>query len=240
MHEHILSSFENALRSLRGEVLAMASIARRNLENAARGLAGRDVELCRSVIADDTEVDEFERKIDHLGMEILVRFNPVASDLRLVITAMKMSTNLERISDHAVNIAKRARKIAAREELPESQLVEPLHALADGLLRDAVAAFTDRDSALGASLKERDKELDRLHKRLIASLSSRLEEAHGRSEDFLHLIFIARSLERVGDLAVNIGEEAVFLDSARDIRHEKRLQPPPAEPAPEPPPEAGA
>ena len=224
MNEHILSSFEHALQGLRSEVLAMAATARRNLEHAAWGLAQRDVDLCGKAIAGDTEVDEYERKIDQLGLDILVRFNPVAGDLRLVITAMKVSANLERISDHAVNIAKRARKIAARGEVPESGLVGPLHALADGLLADAMTAVAERDSELGASLKARDKELDREHKRFISSLSSRLEEAHGHSEDFLHLIFIARSLERIGDLAVNIGEEAVFLESARDIRHEKRLR----------------
>jgi phosphate transport system protein len=237
MHEHILSSYEHSLQALRSEVLAMAAVARRNLENAVHGLARRDVDLCRSVIADDTEVDELERKIDHLGMETLVRFNPLAGDLRLVITAMKISTSLERVSDHAVNIAKRARKIATHGEVPEAQLVEPLHALANGLLRDAIAAFADRNAELGAALKERDKELDRMHKRFIGSLSARLEQANGQAEDFLHLIFIARSLERIGDLSVNIGEEVVFLDEAKDIRHEKRLleahrPPPPSEEAP--------
>lgn len=224
MHEHVLNSFERALQGLRAEILSMAAIARRNLENAVRALAERNVDLCRAVIADDTEVDEYERKIDQLGMDILVRFNPVARDLRLVIATMKMSVNLERISDHAVNIAKRARKLAGRGEIPETQFIEPLHAIADELLRDALTAFTDHSSELGAALKDRDKELDRLHKRFIASLSSRLEAAEGHAEDFLHLILIARSLERIGDLAVNIGEEAVFLDSAKDIRHEKRLQ----------------
>lgn len=227
---HILHDFDTAIQSLRAEVLTMAMLARQNVERALRGLYARDIDLCRAVIADDNEVDDLERKVDQHGMELLVRFHPVASDLRLVLAAMKMSTNLERISDHAVNIAKRARKICVRPELAESKLIEPLHGIADELLRDSVAAFTDRDSTLGASLKDRDKELDRMHKRLIASLSARLEEANGRAEDFLHLIFIARSLERIGDLAVNIGEEAVFLDSAKDIRHEKRLHQTQAQP----------
>jgi len=132
---------------------------------------------------------------------------------------MKISTCLERISDHAVNIAKRSKKICRGPELPDVALVEPLYVMADNLLRDAMISFTDQNVALAEGLKARDKELDRLHKTLIASLSERLEHPEGKSESLLHLIFVIRSLERVGDLAVNIGEDAVFLGSAQDIRH---------------------
>ena len=86
-------------------------------------------------------------------------------------------------------------------------------------------AYTDANTELGEGLKARDKELDRLHKQMIASLSGRLEDSNGRSENLLHLIFVARSIERIGDLAVNIGEDAVFLGEARDIRHEHRKEP---------------
>jgi phosphate transport system protein len=134
---------------------------------------------------------------------------------------MKVAANLEPISDHAVSIAKRARKMLARPEFGETNLMEPLYELADQQVKDALSAYADRDAELGQSLQLRDKELDKMHKRLIATFSARLEEGGDRAEDFLHLIFVARSLERIGDLAVNIGEDAVFLDSARDIRYEK-------------------
>lgn len=218
---HIIRAFDQAITLIRTEVIAMAGQARFNLERAMEGLFTRDIEKCRAVIADDTEVDDAELRIDRIGMDTLVRFHPVASDLRLVISSMKVAANLERISDHAVNIAKRARKMLVRPEFAETHLVEPLYALADQQVRDALSAYTDRNAALGESLQLRDKELDKMHKRLIATFSSRLEEGGDRAEDFLHLIFVARSLERIGDLSVNIGEDAVFLDSARDIRHEK-------------------
>lgn len=222
---HIIRAFDQAITLIRTEVIAMAGQARFNLERAMEALFTRDIEKCRAVIADDTEVDEAELRIDRIGMDTLVRFHPVASDLRLVISSMKVAANLERISDHAVNIAKRARKMLARPEFAETQLVEPLYALADQQVRDALSAYTDRNAALGESLQLRDKELDKMHKRLIATFSARLEEGGDRAEDFLHLIFVARSLERIGDLSVNIGEDAVFLDSARDIRHEKNRAP---------------
>jgi phosphate transport system protein len=171
------------------------------------------------VIADDDEVDEHERQIDHLGMDILVRFHPVATDLRLVVSSMKISMNLERIADHATTIAKRAKKISLRDELPDATLIEPLYTLADQLLRDATSAYSDRNARLGAALHERDKELDKLHKEASRTFASRIEQGLGRSGEYLHLILIARSLERVGDLATNIGEDAVFLEAAKDLRH---------------------
>lgn len=219
---HIIRDFDQAIRALRGDVLTMAGTARINVERAIRSLLERDDELARTVIADDTDVDELEQRIDQLGMDILVRFHPVATDLRMVISSMKIAINLERISDHAVNIAKRARKMVKRSELSQVNLVEPLYTQADQILRDAVTAFNDHDIELGRGLNARDKILDAAYKRVTAQLSECLEESNGRGEDYLHLIFAARSLERIGDLAVNIGEDAVFLESARDIRHAHR------------------
>lgn len=218
---HILRDFDLALRNLRGDVLTMASLTRQNLQRAVQGLLQRDIELCRRVIADDTEIDEYESGMDRIGMELMLRFHPVAADLRMVIASMKIATNLERISDHAVNIAKRAKKMLKRSELEEAKWIEPLYLLADHELLDATTSYADGDAELGAGLHKRDKELDRMHKKMTAALSQRLDGAvaGGRSEDFLHLIFMVRSLERVGDLSVNIGEDAVFMKSAKDIRH---------------------
>jgi phosphate transport system protein len=220
---HIIREFDDAIRYLRSEVIAMAGQSRLNLERAVQGLLERDIDRCKAVIADDDDVDDLQLKIDSTGMDILVRFHPVASDLRLVISSMKIASNLERISDHAVNIAKRTKKMLRRSGLAEVKLMEPVYGIADKILRDAVAAYTDRNSSLGASLLERDKELDRLHKGAVTTLSAQLEDGGERAEDLLHLIFVARSLERVGDLAVNIGEDAVFLGSAQDIRHDPKL-----------------
>ena len=217
---HILRDFDQAISALRNEVLTMAAKARHNLERAIRALLERNVELANAVIADDDEVDECERKIDQLGMDILIRFHPVATDLRLVVSSMKISMNLERIADHATNIAKRAKKMSANQELSDVTLIEPLYTSADHLLRDAISSYTDRNATLGASLHLRDKDLDRLHDSATVRFGSRIEQSNGRSQDYLHLILVTRSLERVGDLAVNIGEDAVFLEAARDLRHE--------------------
>jgi phosphate transport system protein len=218
-NSHILRDFDVAIAALRGEVLAMAARARVNLERAVQALLVRNAELAHTVIVGDDEVDESERKIDQMGMDMMVRYHPVASDLRLIVSSMRISMNLERISDHATNIAKRARKMSASKELQDVALINPLYTLADHLLRDAISSYRDRDAELGAGLHARDKELDRMHKAANTTFGSRIEQGTDRSQDYLHLILVTRSLERVGDLAVNIGEDAVFLDHARDLRH---------------------
>src|SRR5436190_271662 len=110
---HILGTFDHALDNLRNNVLMMAGLAERTLANAAKGLFERDDDLSNIVIADDEEIDTLEIQIDREGVEALMRFQPVASDLRRVVTAMKSSVNIERIADQAVNISRRARKLSA-------------------------------------------------------------------------------------------------------------------------------
>ncbi len=219
---HISHEFDNAMSGIKDKVLLMASLTRQNLERAVQALLTRDLDLSRMVIGDDSDVDDLEVKIDQQGMDILVRFHPVASDLRLVITSMKTAHNLERISDHAVNIAKRAKKICKSAEPLETTIIEPLYTMAEKLLRDALLAYTDANTELGQGLKSADKELDVAHKQVAVLLSSRLEGTVERAENLLHLILVARSLERIGDLAVNIGEDSVYLSEARDIRHGQR------------------
>jgi phosphate transport system protein len=218
MKNHTFGEFDEMLDSLKGELVEMAGKTLHSLERAMRGLMERDIDLCCAVVADDNDVDAAEKKIDHMGLVALTRFRPVATDLRLVIVSMKVAISLERIADHAVNIAKRARKMAKRPEIKEVRAVYPLYEMAEKLLRDALSSFVDGDEELALSLFKRDKKLDRHYKRVIADFGALLEDANGRSEDYVHLILIARSLERVGDLAVNISEDAVFLESAEDIR----------------------
>ncbi|MDP0491289.1 MAG: phosphate signaling complex protein PhoU [Verrucomicrobiota bacterium JB023] len=193
----------------------------RNLESAVYGLLKRDPDLCRTAIRDDDEIDLVEKEIDAIAIEILAQHQASGDSLRQVVSSMKVAASLERISDHAVNIAKRGKKMLTRNELSETQYIEPLYTLADGVLRDALASYVDSDADLGSSLRKRDKEIDRMHKELIGRLMGFIEQGGDQSIAYLHLIFVIRSLERVGDLAVNIGEDAVFLDRAEDIRYAK-------------------
>lgn len=216
---HILGNFDNALQSLRNNVLMMASLAERNVSNAAKGLFERDDDLSNIVIADDEEIDLLEIQVDREGVEVLMRFQPVASDLRQVVTAMKSSVNIERIADQAVNIARRARKLSQNPELPIVRSLEPMFAMASKMLADAIKAYADGDATLGRELKPRDKELDQLNREFADTCTELMAAEPHLIQGYLNLIFIARFVERIGDHATNLGEDIVFAVEAEEIRH---------------------
>lgn len=216
---HILGKFDDALTELQNSVLTMASITLRNLENVRHGLLGRNNDACYEVIGQDDEVDEFERSIDRDGMELILRFSPVAKDLRKVLGVVKISSNLERVSDQAVGIAKRARKMNKRPEVAVAKTVEPVYELALDLMSDSVKAFSGEDAVLARKVIERDDELDKAHVKLIKQFTKLMETDTENLRSYLHLIFIVRFLERVGDHAANIAEDVVFIQEAEDIRH---------------------
>lgn len=216
---HILGSFDEALRALRENVLLMASLTERNLNNAMQGLLNRDDERAALAIVDDADIDELEKQIDQSGVEVLLRFQPVASDLRRVVSAIKLNSNLERVADQAVSIGRRTRKLNAHPPLPELDLIEPMHLRAMDMLRDSVDAYMREDADLAREIKPRDKILDQMNADAGHILTQRMSEDPEQLRGYLNLMFIARCLERVGDHATNIAEDAVYAVAAEDIRH---------------------
>lgn len=216
---HILGSFGAALDTLRNTVLMMASLTERNLERAFRGLFDRDSELCALVIADDEEIDTLEKQVDKDGIELLLRFQPVAIDLRSIIAAMKLSANLERVADQATGIARRARRLNGGISMAETHLLERMAADVTAMLKDSLRAFTDGDVELAMTLKPRDRELDALNKEINQQMTEQAQRQPEHMSIFLDLIFIARNIERIGDHATNIAEDAVYVKAAQDVRH---------------------
>jgi phosphate transport system protein len=216
---HILTNFETALENLRKDVLMMASLATRSIDNARKGLFERDEDWCNTVIADDEEVDALEIQVDNAGMDIMLRYHPFASDLRNVIAAMKTSVNLERGADQAVGIARRARKLISQPALPEIARIEPLFDMATNLFKDAIKAFSDGDIHLARTLKLRDKALDELNRALAETLADLMQKNPDGIRCYLELIFIARCLERIGDQAKSIAEDTIYAVEVKDIRH---------------------
>ena len=218
--KHILGSFDEALASLRNNVLMMAGLAERSLDRAIRGLLQRDDNLCATAIADDEEIDQLEKQIDKDGVDLLIRFQPVASDLRRVISAMKLSPNIERVGDQATNIARRARKLNRHAPLPEVDLIVPIQTCAMAMFKDAIDAFVREDVDLARAVVARDKELDDMNRSANRRLTERMVNDPDQLRGYLNLIFISRCLERVGDHATNIAEDAVYAAAAEDIRHQ--------------------
>jgi phosphate transport system protein len=219
-HRHILGTFDEALGTLRNNVLMMAGLAERSLERAMKGLIERDDDICANAIADDEEIDQLEMQIDKDGVDILLRFQPVASDLRRVVSAMKLSTNLERIGDQATNIARRARKLNRHPPLPEVDLILPMNAQAMSMFKDSVDAYVREDVELGRAIVPRDEKLDELNRVASRRLIERMTQDREQLRGYLNLVFIGRHLERVGDHATNIAEDAVYAAAAEDIRHQ--------------------
>ena len=218
-HTHILSTFEGALRSLRDDALMMASLTQRNLENARQGLFERDEDWCNTVIADDEEIDTLEVQIDREGVNIMLRYHPLASDMRNVISTMKLSVNLERIADQAVGIARRSRKLLTRPPADELSDLEPIYQYAEAMVKDAVRAFADQDLELARALKERDRQLDQMNRNFAEKLTDLMSHNVDCIPTYMDFIFIARFLERVGDQATNIGEDTIYAISAEETRH---------------------
>jgi phosphate transport system protein len=218
--KHILGTFDEALSSLRNNVLMMAGLAERTLDRAIKGLLQRDDNLCTTAIADDEEIDQLEKQIDKDGVDVLLRFQPVASDLRRVVASMKLSTNIERIADQATNIARRARKLNRHPALPEVEMIAPIQAHAMAMFKDSIDAFAREDVDLGRAVVARDKELDYMNKMASRKLTDRMAQDPKQLRGYLNLIFISRCLERVGDHATNIAEDAVYAAAAEDIRHQ--------------------
>jgi phosphate transport system protein len=216
---HILSTFEEALRSLRNDALMMASLTERNLEHARKGLLERDEDWCNTVIADDEEVDTLEVQIDREGVNIMVRYHPVASDMREVISTMKLSVNLERIADQAVNIARRSRKLIARPPVDEILHVQPIFHYAETMVADSIRAFASRNLELARALKERDRQLDEMNRTFADKMTDLMSHHVESIPSYMDLILIARFLERIGDQATNIGEDTVYAISAEETRH---------------------
>jgi len=218
--KHILGTFDEALASLRNNVLMMGGLTERSLDRAMKGLFQRDDNLCANAIADDEEIDQLEKQIDKDGVDILLRFQPVASDLRRVVSAMKMSSNLERMADQATNIARRARKLNQHPPLPEMELIVPMHEQAMSMFKDSLDAYVREDVELGRAIVPRDEKLDELNRVASRRLIQRMAEDPDQLRGYLNLMFIARHLERVGDHATNIAEDAVYAAAAEDIRHQ--------------------
>ncbi len=216
---HILETFDTALNGLQSHLLMMASLVQRSIRNSMTGLINRDDDLCNVVIADDEEIDVLEKQVDFEGIDLLRRFQPVATDLRQVIAAIKINGNMERIGDQAVNIAKRARKLNRAAPLDEVHLLEPMFHEAISMLNDVLRAFTDHDLELAHAIRPRDKKLDALNRDMADQLTRAMASAPDRIADYVNLLFISRYLERIGDHVKNISEEVVYAVSAEDIRH---------------------
>lgn len=216
--------FEQELAELKQQLLTMASHAEKALRDSVDAVLQRDETLAARVQQDDEVLDRFEVEVDELAIRLLAKA-PLASDLRLIAVAMRVSQNLERVGDEACKIAKRAPELIQEPPLPQVDDLPALARMALNMLKEALDCFVNRDAAAARALIPRDKEVDAAHKRIYRSLAALMAQSPDTIGRCLHLIVVAKSLERIADHAKNIAEEVVYLCEAEDIRHQSKAAP---------------
>ena len=210
--------FDAGVDALRQKMLRMAARACASVNQSVQALIRRDGELARRVKEDDRLIDQCELEIDEFAIQLLTQA-PLATHLRSITVAMKISQNLERVGDEASKIAKRARDLALEPPLPRQPDLPGLAAEALAMLNDALDAFVNRDSAAARAMIPRDRHVDARNRQIQAALLEQMMENTDTIVRCLHWMVAAKSLERIADHATNIAEDVGSLCEAQDIRH---------------------
>ncbi|MDX1952194.1 MAG: phosphate signaling complex protein PhoU [Verrucomicrobiota bacterium] len=211
--------FDQDLALLKQKLLTMASYAENAVTNAIKALMERNDELARKVIEDDSAMDHLEVELDEMAINLLALRGPVASDLRLITVAMKISHDLERVGDEATTIARRSLELNHEPQLKPYVDIPRMANMALEMLNDALDSFVNRTSAKAIAVIPRDKEVDAVNRQLQRELISFMIEKPATITRALNLMVISKSLERIADHATNVAEEVVYLFEGRDIRH---------------------
>ena len=210
--------FHDQLDLLQNRLMEMAGRAEELVRISSDALVARDDLDLADVRARDQAVDEIEIEIDERVVELLALQQPMAGDLRQIFTTLRISNDLERVGDHAVNMAFCAARIAAYPALPEIPEVEEMSLITQSMLSDALAAYASRDGATARDVHRRDDRVDSLRRSLHRILVSHMLEVPRRIGPCLELLLVGQNLERIADLATNISEEVVFLVEGRTIK----------------------
>lgn len=212
--------FHEQLDELKKRLLDMATRAEELIEQAVDALSQRSTVKAEAVVRGDHELDALEVEIEQRGIALLALQQPMARDLRFIISAIKISSDLERVGDHAVNIAEATLRLhdVGTPLVPATQ-IEDMARRARGMLRDALDAFIRADGALGREVCRRDDEVDALEESIFRVLLTHMMESPATISFALQLLLVSRNLERVADLATNIGEDAVYLAEGKQIKH---------------------
>ena len=215
METHLITELDELKKLL----LTMAGEVERQLTDAIRALIDRDTTLAEAVIAGDAVIDAREIEVDHRVVELVVRERPLARDLRLVFTAIKIAPCLERVADHAVNIARQAILLNRVAPLKAFVIMPRMADTAAAMVRDAIEAFIHSDSAQAREVIARDDIVDAMHEEIFRELLTYMMEDPKTIPRALALLLVSRSLERIADHGTNISEQVVYLAEGQDIRH---------------------
>jgi phosphate transport system protein len=210
-HEHIVKQYDAELERLTGEIARMGAIAAEQLHVAIDALEARDGATARRVIDHDADIDRLEHEVSHDVVRLLALRQPMATDLREILAALRIASDIERIGDYAANVAKRSLVLNTLPPVAAAGRLRALSQIAGEMLGQVLAAYRDRDDEAALRVRARDAELDAMYTGLFRELLTWMAEDPRNISSSIHLLFIAKNIERIGDHVTNIAENAWFV-----------------------------
>jgi phosphate transport system protein len=217
--ERVVSQLHESLENLKERLLVMGGLAEERVHHVIQALVDRDVAQVEKIRTSDEPVNELHMEIDDRCFKMLALHQPMAVDLRAIVGAVKINTDLERVGDLAVNIAEAAQRYLLHPPVKELIDIPRMAAIAQAMLRDALDAYVRRDLELARHVLNEDDKLDALKTQVFRELLTYMLQDPRTIEPALDLILVSRHLERIGDHATNIAEDVIFMVSAQDVRH---------------------
>ena len=222
MIDRSVRHFEEELEALQARLLEMGGFAEERVQAAVRGLVQRDVPLTERVLTGDGPINDLHVEVDERCFRLLALYQPMATDLRRIVAAVKINSDLERVGDLAVNIAEAAQRYGSHPPVKQLIDIPRMAGIAQGMLHDALDSFVKRDTALARDVLAHDDALDALKTQVFRELLTYMLQDTRTIEAALDLVLISRHLERIGDHATNVAEDVIFMVSAQDVRHHLR------------------
>jgi phosphate transport system protein len=211
--------FEQDLEELKQRLLWMAGLAEKSVHQAVQALFEKSEDLARKVLEEEATINEMQIEIDDRVLRLLALQQPMAVDLRFILSISRINNDLERIGDQAVNIAQSALRVLRHPQVKPYVDLPRMSALAEGMVRDSLNALVQRDAELARSVLVRDDEVDRLRDQIFRELLTYMMENSAVIFPAFELILVAKNLERIGDHATNIAEDVIYMVAGRDVRH---------------------
>jgi phosphate transport system protein len=215
--EHTVKSYDDELKNLNQTIAQMGGLAEAQLQSAIEALVRRDSDLAAQVVQSDARIDELEHQISIMAVRMLALRQPMAQDLREVVAALKISSDLERIGDYAANVAKRAIALSHTPPIQPANGIPRMARLAQQIIKDVLDAYIEHDADKALEVWQRDEEVDEMYTSLFRELLTYMMEDPRNISPCTHLLFIAKNIERIGDHATNIAETIHFLVLGRPI-----------------------
>jgi phosphate transport system protein len=209
------SSFDKDLKQLKDDLMEMVHLSKQAIEEAVEALANQDIEQAQNIIKNDRKINEYDEKINHSVIQLIAQQQPVASDLRRIIAALKISNDVERIGDLAVNIAKSILHIGDVPLIKPIEEIPRMAGIALNMLSDVIQAFNNEDAVLAMETAKRDDQVDAMYGSLIKELLELMNIHPASTSQIAQLSFICRFIERVGDHSTNIAEHIIFMVKAK-------------------------